>query len=110
MTKDEIFAIWAPDNSPWSRWVKPVVFAHLHLATPPVAVVETTGAMGWSPPSTGGMALVLDLPGAEGVVTGLALAGRGYGAMFQRVLSSIGFRRASGGGFGAWLPETSAGG
>jgi hypothetical protein len=78
MTKEEIFAIWAPDNSPWSRWVKPVVFAHLHLATPPVAVVEITGAMGWSPPPTGGMALVLDLPGAEGVVTGLALAGRGY--------------------------------
>ncbi len=33
-----------------------------------------------------------------------------YGAMFQRILSSLGFRRAAGGGFGAWLPDASAGG
>jgi hypothetical protein len=33
-----------------------------------------------------------------------------YGAMFQRVLSSIGLRRSRGGGFGAWVPDSSAGG
>jgi len=33
-----------------------------------------------------------------------------YGTMFQRVLSSLGLRRASGGGFGAWMPGSSAGG
>ena len=32
-----------------------------------------------------------------------------YGAMFQRMLSSLGFRRAGGGGFGAWVPDSSAG-
>jgi hypothetical protein len=33
-----------------------------------------------------------------------------YGAMFQRVLLSLGLRRARSGGFGAWVPESSAGG
>jgi hypothetical protein len=33
-----------------------------------------------------------------------------YGAMFQRVLASLGLRRSSIGGFGAWVPESSAGG
>lgn len=33
-----------------------------------------------------------------------------YRAMFQRVLAAFGLRRAPGGGFGAWIPESSAGG
>ena len=33
-----------------------------------------------------------------------------YGAMFQRALMALGLRRARGGGFGAWIPESSAGG
>jgi hypothetical protein len=33
-----------------------------------------------------------------------------YGTMFQRTLSALGLRRAPGGGFGAWMPESSAGG
>jgi hypothetical protein len=33
-----------------------------------------------------------------------------YGAMFQRVLSQIGLRHSNGGGFGAWVPESSSGG
>lgn len=33
-----------------------------------------------------------------------------FGAMFQRALLAFGLRRASGGGFGAWVPESSAGG
>jgi hypothetical protein len=33
-----------------------------------------------------------------------------YGAMFQRALMALGLRRASGGGFGAWIPESSAAG
>jgi hypothetical protein len=32
-----------------------------------------------------------------------------YGAMFQRALAALGLRRATGGGFGAWVPESSAG-
>jgi len=33
-----------------------------------------------------------------------------YGAMFQRALSSIGLRRAGGGGFGAWVSGSFGGG
>ena len=33
-----------------------------------------------------------------------------YGAMFQRALSSLGLRRSKTGGFGAWVPGSSAGG
>lgn len=33
-----------------------------------------------------------------------------YGAMFQRVLSAFGLHRAGSGGFGAWMPESPAGG
>jgi hypothetical protein len=33
-----------------------------------------------------------------------------FGAMFQRVLLALGLRRASGGGFGGWIPEAGGGG
>jgi hypothetical protein len=33
-----------------------------------------------------------------------------YGAIFQRALCWLGLRRSSGGGFGRWVPESSAGG
>jgi hypothetical protein len=33
-----------------------------------------------------------------------------FGAMWQRALMALGLRRASGGGFGAWIPDSSAGG
>jgi len=33
-----------------------------------------------------------------------------YGAMFHRTLAALGLRRAIAGGFGAWMPESSAGG
>jgi hypothetical protein len=78
MNDDEIFPIWTPAASPWSRWAKPVLFAHLHAAMPPGPVPEMTYEVNWSPPSDGKTALVLDLPGAEGVLIGVALAARGY--------------------------------
>jgi hypothetical protein len=33
-----------------------------------------------------------------------------YRAMFQRALAGLGLRRARGGGFGKWVPESGAGG
>lgn len=78
MTKEEIFAIWAPDGSPWSRWVKPVLFSHMDLAPTQASITEKAEGMGWVPPSTEKVGLVLDLPGAEGVMTGVALAELGY--------------------------------
>ncbi len=78
MNKDEIFAAWAPDASPWSRWAKPVMFAHIDLVRGSNELPETAENVDWSPLPTHKIALVLDLPGAESVRWGVALAGRGY--------------------------------
>lgn len=78
MTKDEIFAIWAPEDSPWSRWAKPVLFAHLDSPGSHMPGQEPRQDVGWAPPPSEKVALVLDLPGAAGVLAGLALAKNGY--------------------------------
>lgn len=78
MTKEEVFAIWAPAGGPWSAWVKPVLFAHLpenlrvtEQDAPPIDVQ-------WAPPADGKTALVLDLPSAQGIHIAIALAASGY--------------------------------
>jgi len=78
MNKDEMFSIWAPDRSPWSRWAKPVLFAYLDSEMAQIPNTEAPGDVSWAPPPSEKVALALDLPGAEGVLMGLALAGRGY--------------------------------
>lgn len=78
MNKEEIFSVWAPDESPWSRWVKPVLFAYFDSGTHAVPNPEPPGEASWAPAPEERVALVLDLPGAEGVWTGIALASRGY--------------------------------
>src|SRR5262249_9429105 len=78
MNKEEIFSIWAPENSIWSRWAKPVLFAHLDSALSYIPVISAPTDVSWSPPLEEKVAIVLDLPGAEGVLIGLSLAGRGY--------------------------------
>jgi hypothetical protein len=76
MTKSELFSLWAPDASIWSRWAKPVLFSSIPpLLTPAPNDPADTG---WCPPSDDKTALVLDLPGAEGVFLGVALAALGY--------------------------------
>lgn len=76
MNRDEIFQIWAPDESPWSPWVKPVLFAHLQSSECPVA--DGGCNLNWIPAASEKVALVINLPGADGVLTGIALAGRGF--------------------------------
>jgi len=73
---EDCFAAWAPDHSIWSEWAKPVAFvqaANLNLGDPPSdadlpSIPLTVGS---------NSAVVVDLPGAESVYAGLALAGRG---------------------------------
>jgi hypothetical protein len=78
MNKEEIFSTWAPQDSPWSRWAKPVLFAYLDSALSHIPVAETASDVDWAPVPTEKAALVLDLPGADGVAVGMALGGRGY--------------------------------
>lgn len=78
MTKEEIFAAWAPEKSPWSTWAKPVLFAHFReeFRQPPSNEVRLD--VSWVPSAGERCALVLDLPGDEGVWVGASLAECGY--------------------------------
>lgn len=78
MNKEAMFSVWAPDESPWSRWAKPVLFVYLDCAAAQPGETESSIDVSWSPLATGEVALVLDLPGADGVLAGVALAARGY--------------------------------
>ncbi len=78
INKEEIFSVWAPKNSVWSPWVKPVLFAHLDSAPSYLPVIAAASDVRWFPLPKDRVAIVLDLPGAEGVLAGIALASRGY--------------------------------
>lgn len=91
MTNEDCFEAWAPTGAVWSPWAKPVLFAEptgLNIGssartaptgTPPQTVTPVTVRdLLWLAPPDGRTALVIDLPGAESVATGLALARRGY--------------------------------
>ena len=78
MTKEELFGIWAPSDSLWARWMKPVLFAHLESGVAQLWPTDPLPDMNWSPPPGEGTALVIDLPGSESVLAGIAMAGRGY--------------------------------
>jgi hypothetical protein len=76
--KHAIFAAWAPLHSPWSRWAKPAVFAHIPAELEIPATTETTVEVSAYPESRHRCAVVIDLPGPQAVATGLALARIGY--------------------------------
>jgi hypothetical protein len=80
MNKHAIFAAWAPDESVWSIWAKPVLFAHMSSAAGRLADAQSLGtAEIWPPPALSERtAIFLDLPGAEGVRVALAWAAAGY--------------------------------
>lgn len=75
MTREELFAIWAPPVSPWSVWAKPVLFAGAPLtSTDRVGELQSIGALAYVRET----ALVVDMLGAESLLMGLALAQNGF--------------------------------
>lgn len=80
MTRMELYEAWAPPESVWSRWAKPVLFAEMPLTQTSEALgdalVETTGLSCPAPDER--TALVVELPGVQSVVAGADLARRGY--------------------------------
>jgi len=76
----QVFSQWAPPASPWAAWVKPVLFAQLRsYALPSVPRVEWTAPQtDWCPAADGKTAVIVDLPGADALQLGVALAHRGY--------------------------------
>lgn len=79
MTEQEIYDLWAPLDSPWSPWVKPVLFTQLDLnvtaRTPAARPMKNELAASLASQR---LALVLDLPGEHAVEVGLQLARSGY--------------------------------
>jgi hypothetical protein len=73
----DCFAIWAPDGVLWSQWAKPVPFAHAPalFTDPPAVVPENLPAL---PRPWDHSAIVVDLPGEQSVLVGLALAQQGF--------------------------------
>lgn len=85
MTPEELFAIWAPEDSVWSPWAKPVCFVQPWLANAGTASANPVEQpMDWMHlpcdgiPLAGDTALVVDLSGEVSAAYGVALAGRGY--------------------------------
>lgn len=71
-----LFELWVPPSTVWSRWAKPVLFADIG-PTPPSAInAEPLPSLDL--PAAFDLAIVLDLPSAEAVKTGLAFAQCGY--------------------------------
>ncbi len=80
MKPEQVFQVWAPEAARWSRWVKPVLFAHLAGAPQPAPVPEPAPPFEASglPSADGTTVIVVDLPGAAGIDAGVALAEAGY--------------------------------
>lgn len=77
ISREDCFAIWAPDDVSWSEWAKPVAFASERgsLQSEPVPDSQLPSI----PVSVdSGSVVVVDLPGPEAVNAGLALAERGF--------------------------------
>ncbi len=78
MSNERIFETWAPPGGIWSGWVKPVLFSYMRGEEPAVGHVPEVWDTSWAPVARERLALVLDLPGPEGVVAAIALAASGY--------------------------------
>ena len=77
MTLSDAYRAWAPDDSVWSAWAKPVLFAHLpeFLEPQPYTPGEDVS---WAPPPTASTAIILDVEGERAVRIGLALARKSF--------------------------------
>jgi hypothetical protein len=95
MKKVHVHRAWARPDGQWSPWVRPILFASLEgppdprpLDPPPAwlttAVIDPLGAPGGGAPyrhpgdALGDTMVVIDLPGAEGTLLGIALARHGF--------------------------------
>jgi hypothetical protein len=99
MNRGDIHALWAPLGATWTPWVKPVLFAQLDEARevhPPgplptwihaeiIAPLERQALSTAREPhpyrtarSLDDVAIVIDLPGADGALAGVALAEHGF--------------------------------
>ncbi len=78
MTREEWYAVWAPEESVWAQWARPVLFAQFDPAGVEAWPTGTALEGDALPAADGRSAVVLDVPGPEAVRLGLRLARAGY--------------------------------
>lgn len=72
------FKQWAPEESPWSVWAKPVLFASMTMEEFREVEVPALPEVEWASRLDKSTAIVVDLPGEESILTALVLAQKGY--------------------------------
>ncbi len=79
MSKQSIFDAWAPPSAIWSRWAKPVLFSQMDSITRDENTApELAVDVSWAVDPDRATAMVVDLPGAQGVSMAMSLAAIGY--------------------------------
>lgn len=77
MTREEVFSVWAPQDSIWSPWVAPVLFAETDWSLMSADAAEPQ-AVPWPQKPTPDTAVIVDLPFAQSVHVGFSLAAIGF--------------------------------
>jgi hypothetical protein len=77
MDKEDIYRIWAPSDAAWSRWVKPVLFSFMDSRFDVRRPTITQFSTDWVPKPEQ-VAIIIDLPGEDGVVWSVQMARLGY--------------------------------
>ena len=84
MDGSQLFEVWAPQDSVWSRWAKPACFAEMPPDLPGTTAMPVYSAGEAEPrpfdagPIDTWTAFLVDMPGLRSVEIGLALARAGY--------------------------------
>ena len=74
-----VYKIWTPDNSLWSEWAKPVLFASASAKDIPVESASMDlPQVSWLTKRNYHNMVIVDLPGKSGIEEGLGLAALGY--------------------------------
>ena len=74
----DFFKQWAPPGVLWSQWAKPVLFAFMTEDQQRVKDLPSIPEVKWAGYLSRETAIVVDLPGEEGVSEALGLARRGF--------------------------------
>lgn len=79
MKPSELYKLWAPEDSIWSNWAKPVLFADHAFDDRKAQTTDWRSLnLSWAPSAGSSTAIVLDLPDADAVWLGVALSQRGF--------------------------------
>ncbi len=77
MESEELFDIWAPVDSLWSKWAKPSIFTAPDAVNPEAGSYEKLDLYSWRA-GLGATAAIINLPGVVSVKFGLDLADQGF--------------------------------